>query len=143
MTAHDAFNDPYARRATARRMRVKFEAWKRSPEHARWRKAQIKVQGNKCAWCRVKLIEHIVVHIDHVTPLYYDGKNTTDNLVLSCKRCNLRKWISNKYVMPQWIKDAHEQQYRQRRARALRDEQYRQVRDTLDDIALEQISSWC
>lgn len=110
MSAIDVYNDPYSRRATAGKMRVEFEKLKRTKEFKRWRVRQLYKQEGKCAYCKISLRrENIVTHVDHVQPLYYDGKNIFDNLVLSCRRCNLRKWISDKYVVPDWIKarEAH------------------------------------
>lgn len=33
----------------------------------------------------------IAFQIDHIIPRYLEGKNTIDNLVLSCRKCNLSK----------------------------------------------------
>lgn len=102
MMIHDAYNDPYARRYTASKKRIKFEKMKKTQVFKEWRIRQLKIQKNKCAYCKILLTKRgIVTHVDHVTPLYYDGNNEFTNFVLSCRRCNMKKWISNRYVVPQ------------------------------------------
>ena len=100
----DCYNDPYSRRLSASNKRKEFEKLKKSQKFINWRKYQTNIQKNKCAYCKVNLSNKgVVTHIDHVTPLYFDGKNDFENLVLSCKRCNTKKWVANTYVVPEWI----------------------------------------
>lgn len=137
---HNAYNDPYARRATASKKRVKFEKIKRTQTFKQWRSRQLKVQNNSCAYCRVNLDKRgIVTHIDHVTPLYYDGNNEYNNFVLSCRRCNMRKWISNRYVVPQWIKDNDEKMRQEQRLKSFRNAQKQQAREIIDEQILEDL----
>lgn len=59
-------------------------------------KAQYKRQRGKCFWgrkinpdCAVSLKDGY--HVDHVTPLVKKGSNGTENIVISCPRCNMAK----------------------------------------------------
>jgi 5-methylcytosine-specific restriction endonuclease McrA len=36
-------------------------------------------------------LDVIPFEIDHIIPLYYGGKTTADNLILSCRKCNRSK----------------------------------------------------
>lgn len=140
---HNAYTDPYARKVTAHIKRRKFEKMKKSNGFYHWKIRQMKVQCGKCAYCMVDLNSNgIVTHIDHVTPLYYDGKNDYSNFVLSCKRCNMRKWVSNKYVVPEWIRVNDEKLKSEQRLRMARNMQKTQMRDIIDDVILEQINSF-
>lgn len=58
--------------------------------------AQYARQKGRCFWGRKANPECAVslksgYHIDHVTPLVKKGSNGTENIVLSCPSCNLRK----------------------------------------------------
>lgn len=44
-------------------------------------------QNGKCFYCKCKL-KHDWLQVDHVVPLSRGGKNTLDNIVLTCKDCN-------------------------------------------------------
>jgi Restriction endonuclease len=47
-----------------------------------------------CVWCQEKLGDHRsrrYYHVDHVTPRCEGGPYTADNLVLSCKGCNMER----------------------------------------------------
>ena len=136
----DCYNDPYNRRATARRMRTKFNAQKLTMEFEEWRTLQKRIQKNHCAWCRINLgIDTVVTHIDHVTPLYFDGSNDFSNLVLSCKRCNVRKWVRNDYVMPGWILKRKEGVERRMRLEEARIAQELQAERILDSMVADEL----
>lgn len=49
--------------------------------------------GSQCFWCGAHDIEIGQRSIDHVVPLVRGGTNDLANLVLSCKRCNHRKFL--------------------------------------------------
>ena len=137
----DCFNDPYQQRANAHFKRLDFEKLKNTNSFKLWKTRQILIQGNKCAYCFVDLNKrHIVTHIDHVTPLYHDGKNDFSNFVLTCRRCNLRKWTANNYVYPQWIKDNDNKLRHEQRLKSFRQKQKRQLTEIKDDIILDSLS---
>ena len=46
--------------------------------------------GHQCQYC-AKFFETKELTIDHVIPKSRGGKNTWDNLVIACKKCNQRK----------------------------------------------------
>ena len=46
--------------------------------------------GGCCEWCGVELVNQDF-ELDHVLSLSHQGKNTPDNLVVSCPDCNRRK----------------------------------------------------
>lgn len=143
MAVHDAYNDPYARRATARIGRRQFEQLKKTPGFHAWRTRQIKVQRGKCAYCLIELSSFgIITHVDHVTPLYHGGGNDYRNLVLTCRRCNMRKFTSNRYVVPDWIVEADRKMRERSRLRSLREDQKRQAIELLDDALYESLREW-
>jgi 5-methylcytosine-specific restriction endonuclease McrA len=100
---HSLGNNPRIAVRVARRK--EYEKWKQSPDFMQWRKLQWKIQQGKCAWCLYKMNRDFYnVHVDHCLPLYHEGTNKKDNLVLSHARCNMKKWIRVD-GMPQWIKN--------------------------------------
>lgn len=50
--------------------------------------AIVELSGGCCAYCGRK---RRAMHFEHCTPLARGGSNTADNLVMACKRCNLKK----------------------------------------------------
>lgn len=133
----DAVNDPYGRRFYARKKRVEFEKFKRTKEFQSWRRIQLRAQKEQCAYCRVKLTKsNIVTHVDHVSPLYHEGTNVIDNLVLTCRRCNLRKYTSNRYVYPEWIKDNK----RKHRIKKMRKEQRKLMNNIIKEEMEQQLA---
>jgi hypothetical protein len=129
----DVFNDPYGRKKYASIKRKEFERLKRTPEFRKWRKRQLQIQKYRCAYCKMLLGKSIVVHIDHVQPLYCEGKNDFSNLVLACRRCNLRKWISDRYIVPEWVRRSEEQLRINDYLRPIRERQRRQMKDAVNE----------
>jgi 5-methylcytosine-specific restriction endonuclease McrA len=124
-------------------MRVKFERWKATPDCAAWRLEQERIQRGRCAWCKYKLfLPGRKVHIDHVDPLYLGGSNDPSNLVLSCARCNMRKFVDGRYVVPDWIKESKAGLEKIRARKNLIADQKRQAIELLDDVMLEDELSW-
>lgn len=52
--------------------------------------AILKVQGNRCAYCRTSL-NGIAKHVDHIIPLKRGGSNARSNLQYLCRPCNQSK----------------------------------------------------
>ena len=52
--------------------------------------AQLAKQGFKCFWCPADIREKNCC--DHYVPLARGGTNWPDNIVMSCRSCNSRKW---------------------------------------------------
>ena len=46
---------------------------------------------NKCFYCKCDVVRGINLHLDHKVPLCRNGQHSLDNLVPSCKTCNLQK----------------------------------------------------
>lgn len=133
MTAIDVANDPYARRFYASKKRSEFEKLKRTDEFKRWRTRQLRIQKGRCAYCCIKLsYRNIVTHVDHINPLYYEGSNSFDNLVLSCRKCNVRKWINNRVVKPDWIKRNEADYPTVQRLSTMRGQQKRLMRELIE-----------
>lgn len=57
----------------------------------KWERAAIKV----CHWCGVKCPK--LYHIDHYLPLSKGGRHEVQNLVIACRKCNLRKSARDPY----------------------------------------------
>lgn len=51
---------------------------------------RLKLNAKKCYWCNCNL-KNQKIHIDHYDPLCNGGTHNTDNLVVSCDKCNLSK----------------------------------------------------
>lgn len=129
----DVNKDPYGRRAYASINRKKFELLKRTVEFKKWRSRQLQLQRHRCAYCKVDLRKNnIIIHVDHVQPLYYDGKNAYSNLVLSCRRCNLKKWVNNRIVVPNWIKENEIRDVERQRLKSLRSKQRAQMSEIVN-----------
>lgn len=140
MKVIDAYNDPYQEYRFARKKRKEFEKLKGTEAFRSWRNRQYKIQKGKCAWCLIELDrEGIVTHIDHVTPLRYEGKNEFTNFVLSCRRCNTRKWVKNNFVYPEWIKENDRIERGKQQRRKLYREQINMAKELLVDTEAEQI----
>lgn len=142
MQITDVYNDPYLRRQTAHKQRVAFNKLKRTNGFKHWRIYQLKVQKNKCAYCPRDLTKaNTVTHVDHVQPLYFEGKNSYDNLVLACRRCNVRKWTSDRYVVPQWIKDNKLAFANKQRLTQIRRVQARQMKELVERELDEELAN--
>lgn len=140
METIDVYNDPYSRRRTARIKRSEFNKLKTTQAFKGWRTRQLKIQEGKCAYCKIDLSgDNIVTHVDHVQPLYFDGANSFDNFVLTCKRCNMKKWIDDRYVIPQWIKDNDAKYRRKQQLDMARQKQKAQIKEILDENLLEEL----
>lgn len=48
-------------------------------------------QTKKCYWCNTSL-KNIKIHIDHYIPLSKGGEHILSNLVVSCQKCNNKKY---------------------------------------------------
>jgi 5-methylcytosine-specific restriction endonuclease McrA len=137
----DCFNDPYQQKCNAHFKRKDFEKLKKTNSFNLWRTRQLRLQNNECAYCHIDLRKKgIVTHIDHVTPLYHDGKNEYSNFVLSCRRCNIRKWTADNVIYPQWIKDNDIKERTEQRLKSFRQRQQRQAQDILDDDIYDSLS---
>ena len=135
-------DDPYGRRYYAAQKRRAFEKLKKTKEFLEWKRKQLDIQRGQCAYCNISLAyKNIVIHVDHIQPLYYEGKNDFSNLVLSCRRCNMRKWISNRYVKPSWIVKRVEDQGEHQRLTKARKKQKKVMRGVVNMELDEQLLS--
>lgn len=50
----------------------------------------IKRDKRRCRYCGIRVNKHTLV-IDHVIPWSRGGRNTDDNLVVACVKCNTKK----------------------------------------------------
>lgn len=136
---HSYGNNP--RLVTSKKLRAEYNNWKKTPDFIKWRELQWRIQRGRCAWCRVKMNDQFTgVHVDHALPIYHEGRNSKDNLVLSHARCNLKKGIRVD-GMPQWIKNNMLNHSR----RKLRNEQKKAYRKVVTEIIEEDIAdslSW-
>lgn len=143
MSSIDVANDPYGRRYYAHKKRVEFEKLKRTPEFKAWRNRQLRIQKKLCAYCQISLTyKNIVTHVDHINPLYYEGSNNFENLVLSCRRCNLKKWVNNRIVEPDWIKKNRANYPKVQQLSTLRGLQKKQMQDLVAKELDEQSIDW-
>lgn len=143
----DVAKDPYGRSFYAAQKRRAFEKLKKTKAFKEWKQKQLLIQEGKCAYCGISLsFRDIVTHVDHVQPLYFEGTNNFDNLVLSCRRCNLRKWINNNRVVPEWIRKRGSNIEAIERLRSAREEQAKimeeLVNQELDDQILAKLQDW-
>lgn len=140
MKVIDAYHDPYQEYQQATVKRKEFISLKKKEVFRSWRNRQYRIQDGKCAWCLIELDRRgIVTHIDHVTPLRFEGKNEFKNFVLSCKRCNVRKYVRNDLVYPGWIKTNDELEKNKQRSKRLYREQIAQAKELLVDTEADQI----
>ena len=51
--------------------------------------AQYDRQRGRCFWCKSRVGE--TYHVDHVIPISKGGSNGPENIVVSCRACNLKK----------------------------------------------------
>lgn len=68
----------HRRRAAAGGERIRVEDWE----------CLLKKHKGRCAYCEEK---PVLIEADHRTPLSRGGRNTIDNILPSCRRCNRRK----------------------------------------------------
>ena len=82
--------------------RVKFELQKEKPFFKEWFNEQLRCQHGLCAWCQRRLsLEDC--EVDHIVPLFRNGTNSYDNLLISCHICNEKKGDTSGYKKPSWI----------------------------------------
>lgn len=137
----DVSKDPYGRRFYAKKNRKAFEALKRTAVFKEWKDKQFKTQGGRCAYCKIPLRhKDIVTHIDHVQPLIFEGSNKFDNLVLSCRRCNLRKWIATNRVVPEWVRERAEAEKRYGGLKEIRKQQAKLMQELVQQQYEEQVA---
>lgn len=63
---------------------------KRKPISKKMRFDVFKRDSFKCQYCG-KSAPEVILHADHINPVYEGGKNTLTNLITSCEACNLGK----------------------------------------------------
>jgi len=63
-----------------------------------------KRDGFKCQYCGAHP-PSVILHIDHIQPLAFDGSNDIDNLVTSCEPCNLGKGARSLLAIPQSLSE--------------------------------------
>ena len=80
---------PDMKRAETQRYRARKASAQGSHTAADIRK-RLAAQENKCWWC-FNPIRGNAYHVDHVIPLYRQGSNGPENIVIACPKCNLGK----------------------------------------------------
>ena len=65
-------------------------AEKRKPISKKMRFEVFKRDSFKCQYCG-KSAPEVILHADHINPVYEGGRNTITNLITSCESCNLGK----------------------------------------------------
>jgi hypothetical protein len=63
---------------------------KRKPISKKMRFEVFKRDSFKCQYCG-KSAPDVILHADHINPVYEGGRNTLTNLITSCEACNLGK----------------------------------------------------
>lgn len=138
---YDAYNDPYAQKRTARKRRSEFENLKRTKAFKKWRKEQYSVQTGKCAYCRIPLhYKDIVTHVDHIQPLRFDGTNAFTNLLLSCRRCNTKKYIATNRATPDWVRVRKEVGEKNKKLAGIRKAQANQMKQIMEREFQDQLA---
>lgn len=59
----------------------------------------MKIQMNRCAYCRVRLGTDF--HVDHIVPRSKGGSNKRSNLQLACEKCNIAKGAKDPLLFAQ------------------------------------------
>jgi 5-methylcytosine-specific restriction endonuclease McrA len=59
--------------------------------------------GSQCYICGVGLTVGVDLELDHVVPLSQGGPDSLSNVRPCCRRCNLEKGASIKFVPVEWI----------------------------------------
>jgi len=94
-------NNPEKARAVKQNYKAKRRKWEgagiSSKELGKW----IKTQPKTCYWCGTCCKSEY--HLDHYTPLSKGGAHTTDNMVIACPSCNLRKNNKDPYDWAQEV----------------------------------------
>lgn len=147
MSVINLAKDPYGRKYYAHKKRVEFNKLKKTSEFKQWKHKQFHKQFGRCAYCEIRLRKQgVIVHIDHIQPLYFGGDNNYENLVLTCKECNVKKWINDRYVRPAWLKEAEKQSLIIDGLHKVRAKQRKQMKNIvskeLDERLLQNELSW-
>jgi len=77
---------------------------KRKPISAKTRFDVFKRDGFLCAYCGAHPPE-VLLHVDHIIPVFEGGGNDQDNLITSCERCNLGKGKESLEKVPMSLAD--------------------------------------
>lgn len=118
--------------------RHQFNKLKRTLEFIEWRRRQYDiVQRRRCAYCK-KGIHFKKLHVDHVFPLYEGGLNRLDNFVLSCPKCNIKKWVSTP-GKPLWITQRENYLLKEAQLQSIREKQKELVIQLLDEEILTKL----
>jgi 5-methylcytosine-specific restriction endonuclease McrA len=81
------FADPGETRCNRHKINTwQTSTWTRPPGWARIRQSVLHRDRHTCVYCG-----NPADQVDHVLPVSQGGSNKRDNLVASCKRCNLSK----------------------------------------------------
>jgi hypothetical protein len=132
-------NNPDKEQRVARRKA--FNEMKKTPEFARWRISQMRLQEGNCAWCRKPMRDGMKIHVDHALPLYQGGTNRYGNLVLSHGKCNMEKWIRVD-DRPRWIENREDTIEKNKKLRDIRREQRKLARQIIDQHIWDTYLSW-
>lgn len=56
---------------------------------------------HRCEYCHApEAVFNFPFEVEHIVPLARDGTDTADNLALSCRSCNVRKWAHVEHKDP-------------------------------------------
>lgn len=83
--------NPEAGRLKAHARRANMKCSKEESKNLReWAKRLASKTWIGCYWCGVK-VRFSECHLDHIVPLVKGGRHASDNLCVSCPKCNLTK----------------------------------------------------
>lgn len=55
----------------------------------------LRLQKNKCAYCRIKFNKLVIPTLDHIIAVSKRGTNNRNNLQFLCGKCNCKKWSTD------------------------------------------------
>lgn len=58
---------------------------------------ELQQNAKTCYWCKCSL-RGVIMHLDHYEPLSKGGRHTISNLVVSCQKCNHKKYAKDPIV---------------------------------------------